>query len=142
MNVVKFTTKMFYFSPKTIFCYEKLLSHESLQIFTDILFRTILKMKFIWLIFMTPWFPRTLKCYTSITIHFQCKVFVSFLLNFSSSIFLYGNFWNLTKPIFFWPWPGAICQIPLSRDPCTFWKVAQLNFLILFTWSLIWNFQI
>ena len=91
---------------------------------------------------ITPWFSGTLGCYISITIYFLCLVFISFLSNFSSSIFLYKNFWNLTKSIFFWRWPGAICQIPFSRDPRLFSKVAQLYFLILCTWSLVWNFQI
>ena len=75
-------------------------------------------------------------------IYFQCLVFIPFLYNFSNSVFLYKKFLNSSKWIFFWPWPGAICQIILSRDPRPLWKVAQLGFLILCTWSLGWNFQI
>ena len=132
MNVVKFTTKTFISVDKRYSvmknCY--LMDHWE--------YLLILYLKFTRLIFM----PRTLKCYTSITMHFQRKVFISFLQNFSSSIFLFKIFWNFTMSIFFWLWPRAICRMPLSRDPRTFWKVDQLDFLILLTWSLVWNFQI
>ena len=49
---------------------------------------------------------------------------------------------NIDEVDIFWAWPGTVCQMPLSRDPCLFWKVAQLGFLILGKWSLVWNFQI
>ena len=46
------------------------------------------------------------------------------------------KFLKFDKVGFSWPWPGLICQTPLSRDSRPFWKVAQLDFYWFFAISL------
>ena len=58
-----------------------------------------------------------MKWYISITIHFQCLVFISVWHNFSSSIFLYQVFWHLTQSIFSWPWPGHVAPVYFEKWP-------------------------
>ena len=98
----------------------KLLPHELLRKLYSYSFKNIFKNNIYFVNFyqITLWFPRTLKCYISITVHFHCLVFILFLHTFSTSIFpckyfpivTWCNMSNISHvtPIYFEKWPDSV----------------------------------
>ena len=103
-----------------MFCYEKLLSNELWRIFINILFRTVLKNKIYIINFygITPMISENFEV-LYLNNYFQWKVFISFLNNFSRSIFLFKIF-EIWRSQFFSdrdPRPPSISGLTRFFDP-------------------------